>query len=155
MRRAAEWTLFVGGACLVTAASWNLLRYDAFQKESHSPVKSSSAFASTARRILGRLEIPRLGLSTPILEDDDEGSLGLAAGLVPGTAALGTKGNTVIAGHRDTVFRALRTIRSGDRIQIEAGAAYEYVVQDIRIVSPDEISVLQSSDKPMLTLITC
>lgn len=155
MRRTAEWAIFLIGVCLVSTAASNLTRYHAFQRESQTSTKTVSVRSMPARRILGRLEIPRLGISGPVLEGDDEAALSLAAGHVPGTAGLGAPGNTVIAAHRDTFFRALRRIKRGDQITIEAHGSYKYIVDGIRIVSPDNVSALQPSKEPILTLITC
>jgi hypothetical protein len=52
-----------------------------------------------------------LGLSVAVLNGDDDSSLSLGAGMVPGTSPIGGNGNTVIAGHRDLAFRALRNIQ--------------------------------------------
>lgn len=74
---------------------------------------------------------------------------------MPGTAAIGAPGNTVIAGHRDMAFRALRDVRIGDNIQIQAGKTYAYRVDQIRIVSPEDVSVLRDDGGAKLTMITC
>ncbi len=94
-------------------------------------------------------------MSVLVVEGDDEDSLSLAAGHVPGTAGLGGLGNAVVAGHRDTLFRPLRKIKAGDRIRICAGKTFEYVVDDVRIVNPDDVSVLRDRHEGILTLITC
>lgn len=164
MRVRPEWVLSLAGACLLSKAGWNLLSYDAFQ---HHPEWFASSVVRTSRIsrtpsaprdtrcILGRLEIPRLRMSVLVVEGDDERSLSLAAGHVPGTAAFGAAGNAVIAGHRDTAFRPLRRIKAGDRIEMRAGQTYEYVVQDVRIVNPDDTSVLSDGRDSTLTLVTC
>ena len=58
--------------------------------------------------VLGRIEIPRLGVSAIVREGDDEETLAIAVGHVPGTARPGERGNMALAGHRDSFFRALR-----------------------------------------------
>src|SRR5206468_617551 len=54
--------------------------------------------------LIGRIEVPRLKLSTMILEGDGDRQLSLGAAHVPGTGMPGEAGNVVIAAHRDTFF---------------------------------------------------
>jgi sortase (surface protein transpeptidase) len=67
---------------------------------------------------LGRIEIRRIGLEAMILEGTEEGTLHLAVGHIPGTPLPGQPGNVALAGHRDTLFRALRNIRKDDEIML-------------------------------------
>jgi sortase A len=105
---------------------------------------------------IGQLDIPRIGLSVVVLEGDDAHALRLGAGRVPGTSRPGRVGNLAIAGHRDTVFRELRDIRKSDVIRLTTlGATYTYRVESIRIVAPSHTEVMDGTDQPTLTLITC
>ena len=52
-------------------------------------------------------------------------------------------------------FRPLRDIHLGDEVRVDSGKTYRYIVSETRIVSPEDVSVLQSEDKAELTLITC
>jgi sortase A len=90
-----------------------------------------------------------------VIDGDDDKSLSVAAGHIPGTALPGETGNSVISGHRDTALRVLHEVRLGDRIRVENGRVYIYVVQSMRIVEPDDVAVLRSSGGPMLTMVTC
>jgi sortase A len=102
------------------------------------------------------LQIPRLHVDVAVLEGVDDKTLGLAAGHLPDSAAIGSMGNAVIAGHRDTALRALQNIRAGDRIDIVSGGQrYSYDVKTTRIVDPSDVSVLAPSDKAVLTIVTC
>jgi len=106
--------------------------------------------------VVGRLEIPRLGVNAIVRIGADKTTLARAVGLVPGTARPGESGNTVLAGHRDTFFRPLRRIRVNDRIRLFVPPhEYEYRVDSMRVVSPEETSVLQSDGTEALTLVTC
>lgn len=106
--------------------------------------------------VLGRLEIPRLHVSTVILEGDDARALRLGAGHVPGTAFPYQHGNVGIAAHRDTFFRPLRHIAAGDRIALETlRGTYTYSVEFTEIVHPTDVGVLQPSRDDELTLVTC
>ena len=82
--------------------------------------------------------------------------LGVAIGHIPGTALPGLTGNVAVAGHRDTLFRGLREIKTNDVIQFETlGGTYSYRVGSTEIVKPDDVKVLQAGSSPELTLITC
>jgi sortase A len=106
--------------------------------------------------VIGRIEIPRLGLEAIVRQGDDEETLDRAVGLIPGTARPGDGGNTALAGHRDTFFRPLRRIRIGDVIRFEVPPyTYAYRVDETRVVEPSEVSVLQSRGTEELTLLTC
>jgi sortase A len=106
--------------------------------------------------LVGRLEIPTLAISVMVLEGDNDKILGEAAGHVPSTALPGAVGNVVVAGHRDTFFRALRNVRNDDKITFTTTAgAYRYQVDAIRKVAPGDVQVLKASAHPTLTLITC
>ena len=68
--------------------------------------------------VLGRIEIPRLGVSAVIRAGSDARTLRLAVGHIPGTALPGQTGNIGLAGHRDTFFRRLRHVRADDDIRL-------------------------------------
>jgi sortase A len=106
--------------------------------------------------LLGRLEIPRIGVSVMVVEGVDEGDLKQAAGHIPGTALPGQPGNVGIAAHRDTFFRALRSIRRDDAISLSTlQGTYRYQVVSTKVVSPDDIQVLYPTGRDRLTLVTC
>jgi LPXTG-site transpeptidase (sortase) family protein len=105
---------------------------------------------------VGRLEIPRLGLSVMVFQGIEESALLAGAGHVPGTPSPGGDGNVVIAAHRDTYFRKLSGILAGDRIRVvTVRGTFEYVVDSSETVDPDETRVMESRDRDELTLITC
>jgi len=106
--------------------------------------------------VLGRLDIPRLGMSVAVLQGTGSRTLRLGAGHIEGTPLPGQPGNSGIAGHRDTFFRALQNIRKADEIQLQtATGVLRYEVDWVRVVSPDDISVLAPSTDSALTLVTC
>lgn len=83
----------------------------------------------------------------------------LAFGPVHDSASVlpGDIGNSVIAGHRDTHFRALRDVDPGERVRIERpdGSAMEFVVVDRRIVDSRVTRIALDGPIPRLTLVTC
>ena len=105
---------------------------------------------------LGRIEIPRLGVRAMVKEGGDEKTLARAVGLIPGSARPGEEGNMVLAGHRDTFFRRLEHIETNDTIRLVLPSeTYEYRVRSVRIVEPEETSVLASRGVEEVTLVTC
>lgn len=106
--------------------------------------------------LIGRLEIPRIGLSAMVLEGSDDRTLQLGVGHLHGAALPGAPGNVVLAGHRDTFFRPLRNIRKGDKITVTTtDGINEYWVESAAVVDPDQTQLLQASWQPTLTLVTC
>jgi sortase A len=106
--------------------------------------------------VLGRIEIPRLGVKVAILEGTTSQTLRLGVGHIEGTALPGENGNIGIAGHRDTYFRALKDIRTNDEIQIQTATGLSrFAVDSVEIVDPGDIGVLAPSAGPALTLVTC
>jgi sortase A len=105
---------------------------------------------------LAVLSIPRLRLVVPVLPGTDDWTLNRAVGTIEGTATPGSDGNTGIAGHRDSFFRVLKDIASGDVITLETQRGVEtYRVEHTWIVDPDDVSVLDPTPSRSITLVTC
>jgi len=105
---------------------------------------------------IGRIEVPRLGISVFVIEGTSRISLRRAVGHIAGTALPGEPGNVGISGHRDTFFRPLRNIRQDDIITLTTlGGEYRYRVVSTRIVDPSDVGVLDPSGHEILTLVTC
>jgi sortase A len=112
--------------------------------------------APSAGTLLGRLEAPTVKMSTNVLEGSDDGTLRRGAGHIEGTPFPGQPGNIGVAGHRDTVFRPLRNIKVGDPVEFAtADRLYRYKISKTLIVGPDDVYVLDPTEKPTLTLVTC
>ena len=164
------WT--IGAACaaylLLVAAQAQIYRHRAqnLTPATLSPAKAApgtteretpaAGEAPVAGDLIGRVDIPRLHLSVPVLEDDTAKSLLRGLGHIPGTAQLGGLGTVGLAGHRDTFLKPLRAIAPGMEIHATGSAGkYNYVVDTTEIVMPEEVSVLAIHSRPELTLITC
>jgi sortase A len=110
----------------------------------------------SGERIIGRLEIPRVGVSAFVLEGIDSRTLLRGVGHLPRTALPGEPGNFAVAGHRDTVFRNLRFIANGDTIRIVTHEGeFQYMVTMIAVVDPDDTTLTRQTAEPTFTLITC
>lgn len=105
---------------------------------------------------LAVLRIAKLHLEVPLLDGTDDLTLNHAVGRIEGTARPGENGNIGIAGHRDGFFRGLKNIRTGDAIELKTlRGSDSYIVDQIKIVSPNDVSVLRPRSVPSLTLVTC
>jgi sortase A len=106
--------------------------------------------------VLGRLDIPRLGVSVAVLQGTRSRTLRLGAGHIEGTSLPWEAGNSAIAGHRDTFFRALKDIRPNDEIQLQTvTGVLHYEVDWTRVVDPDDIRALAPANESVITLVTC
>ena len=116
----------------------------------------SPAVAVRNGALLGRIEIPAVGIAAMVLEGLEYKILLRAVGHVPGTALPGRQGNVALAGHRDTFFRGLRDIGVDDEITLTtSNGSYSYRVESIKVVKPEDVEVLNASDESILTLVTC
>jgi sortase A len=105
---------------------------------------------------IGVLRIAKIGLEVPILEGTDELTLDRGVGHIVDTDAPGGSGNVGIAGHRDGFFRGLKDVGVGDVIELRASSGVlTYVVAEVRIVDPNDVSVLGPTTEPSITLVTC
>jgi sortase A len=115
-----------------------------------------SAAAKPAGAPLGVLEIPSLSVVVPLLEGTDALTLNRGVGRIQGTARPGEDGNVGVAGHRDSFFRRLKDIKTGDVIQVKRRHGLDsYTVERIQVVSPRDVGVLGEQGAPSLTLVTC
>lgn len=112
--------------------------------------------------VIGRLRIPRLGLSwSPVIQEGVGKNVlrNLGAGHYPGTAMPGGVGNSAYAGHATyTDFAPLKNVRAGDSVYIQTPSTwYAYRVASTEIVPMDRTDVIQPHDTTSrdLTLTTC
>lgn len=136
--------------------------FDSFSRPAAPP--EEEAFVDLSRvpvegDLLGRLEIERLGVSALFLEGIEETTLRRGVGHIPGTAPLAEaekSGNLGVAGHRDSFFRGLKDVGKGDVIQLQTLAGtWRYRVSWTRVVTPQDVDVLDPTGEAALTLVTC
>jgi sortase A len=105
---------------------------------------------------LAVLEIAKMRIRVPVFDGTDDLTLNRGVGRIIGTSAVGGAGNVGIAGHRDGFFRGLKDISVGDEVDlVTAAEKATYIVDQIEIVSPANVLVLQPRSAPSLTLVTC
>ncbi len=124
--------------------------------------RQASALAATKRPlvagtlVLTRLQIPRIKLDAIVLEGVTSQQLSKGPGHIEETAVPGETGNAVITAHRDTFFRYIFELDKGDEIRVlRGGQLFRFQVSGKAIVEPDDVSVIQPTPDPQLTLITC
>lgn len=146
----AEWDL-----SMTDTSTWSQSRKTGYQSDINE---------STSDKTIGIISVPKLELSAPIYDGTSDQILNIGVGRVPGTSYFGLPGNVAIAGHRDGFFRPLKDIKVGDEIEVQHRVEFantsilendKYIVSEIKIVSPQNISVLEDSTHTTLTLITC
>jgi sortase A len=124
-----------------------------------SPKRIAAYKDSLARKsdlAVAILRIPKINLEVPVFNDTDDLTLNRGVGRILGTARVGEPGNLGIAGHRDGFFRGLQSIAPGDVVEIvQHRHTDRYVVDAIRIVTPEDTSVLNPKEVPAVTLVTC
>ena len=165
--RLVRWSravLFAGGAGMLGYCGWVLADTWIFQTQASrefdrmhlAPGPPPGPGVEAMGGLVGRMVIPRLGVSMIVAEGTAEVTLRRAAGHIRGTALPGRPGNIGIAGHRDTLFRPLRNIRADDLIMLTTlQGEYRYRVVSTKIVSPSDVDVLSSDGREILTLVTC
>ncbi|MCD7035863.1 class D sortase [Metabacillus sp. GX 13764] len=105
---------------------------------------------------MGELFIPKLKASLPIYHGTDEDELERGVGHYAGSVLPGEKDNSVLAGHRDTVFRRLGEVGKKDLLIVKTKAGtFTYKVRKVRIVDADDRTVIVPKPKATLTVSTC
>lgn len=161
MKHLERFLFWCGVACiavfagLIVEREWFQFRYT--RDLSRASVSEAALSPSRVRgEALGRIDIPRLGISAAIAEGDDERTLRRAVGHLPESAYPGEHGRVVLAAHRDTFFRKLEGVREGDRVRMATPRGLrEYVVESTLVVRPKSTEVIGPTKGDMLTLVTC
>lgn len=107
------------------------------------------------------LEIPKINLKVVVAEGTEDNIIRYAVGHFEETAMPGDTGNFALAGHRnfDTgeFFLKIDKLAEGDEIKVTTldGTVYTYNVTNSFVVQPQDTYILEESDKPIVTLVTC
>ncbi|KZL93410.1 class D sortase [Clostridium magnum] len=109
---------------------------------------------------IGIITIPKINLKAAICEGIESENLKYAVGHFPGTPLPGEMGNFCIAGHRSYTygefFNRLDELQVDDEIIVKTNInEYKYKVYEKKVVEPSEISVLDNTKEPIITLVTC
>ena len=109
---------------------------------------------------VGRIRIPRIGISFVVVNGTSTSALESGPGIYPATAFPGLGGTTAIAGHRTTYlapFRHIDELRPGDRIMLDMPyARLTYVVTGRTVVAPSDVrAAVAYLGYPRLVLSAC
>lgn len=104
-----------------------------------------------------RLVVPGHGIDMVVLEGASGEALAFGPGRAVDYALPGQTGTTLIAGHKDTHFRFLQDLRTGDRLWLEGtdGGAREYAVVETTILDSRTTTVNPGGEGSTLVLLTC
>ncbi|MFK3939415.1 class D sortase [Alkalihalobacillus sp. NPDC078783] len=106
--------------------------------------------------LMGELEIPVLDATLPIYHGTDDNELDQGVGHFAQSVLPGDPDNSVLSGHRDTVFRKLGEVGEGDTLIVRTRIGeYTYKIFRERIVDEDDRTVIVSTEDAQLTLTTC
>jgi sortase A len=106
---------------------------------------------------VARLTLPDAREPLTVLAGASGRNLAFAPALLDGSAAPGSDGVTVIAGHRDTHFRPLATLAIGDELTLERpdGAVLRYEVEALDVVDSARAELRLDADESIVVLVTC
>jgi sortase A len=112
-------------------------------------------YPSSGDRI-GTITLPTLKLSWPIYQGTTDAELAKGVGHYAKSVLPGQKDNSVLSGHRTTVFNKLGKLRQGQLILVKTSAGtFTYKVRSSRIVLKTDRTVIVPTKSAVLTLTTC
>ncbi|KOA21435.1 sortase family protein [Clostridium homopropionicum DSM 5847] len=180
MKRVIGIIMILAGACLIITINYTKYRVDKNQKEminafeniikdevnNDKPVNKveikvpENKLEINTKDTIGILYIPKIDIKVAIAEGVDNETLKYAVGHFKGTPLPDNKGNFCIAGHRSYAygefFNRLDELQIDDEITVETKVRqYKYRVYEKKVVEPSEISVLDNTKDPIITLVTC
>ena len=130
-------------------------------EDTKASISEEDAALLSSGDVIGLIEIEALDLKYPIVEGADSKQLAYGIGHISDTAAVGSIGNCVLAGHRGsrygTYFKYLNKLSEGDMVKItdKDGNIHQYEVVSWEVVGPYDNSVKAQGTETELTLLTC
>lgn len=105
---------------------------------------------------VARLQVPHLAIDQIVLAGDSPRVLAFGPGWAEASAAPGRVGTLVVSGHRDTHFKWLRELRTGDEIAVESVTGQRrYRVTGSQVVDSRRQRLALDEDTARLQLVTC
>ena len=162
-------SLIIGALVALSYPFWPLISYqtELVSAEINSEIElgTGSKLESVVKsEVVGDyLIIPKIGVEIPIVLGEEKSALDSGAWLMPESSTPDKIGNTILAGHRfkykpphKETFYLLDKLSEGDLVRvIWQGKEYRYQVVSSQVVDPETVKVLEPTEKPTLTLITC
>jgi sortase A len=116
-------------------------------------------YADEPHVVVGRIEIPKLGLDVPLNQGIALTSIDRGPSHWPGTALPGQFGNVVVAGHRVThtsPFRHIDQLGLGDEVVLTGEhGRFVYRVTETDVVTPDAMHIVDQTPDHTATLFAC
>ncbi|QOR68299.1 class D sortase [Cytobacillus suaedae] len=156
-----SWNLYsylVGYTATTTIEASKVTRQTTKLTKAQYPKKNVELYADipSIGESIGNLTIPKLKRSFPIYQGTSKSVLKKGVGHYTKSALPGENNNSVLSGHRDTVFRELKDVKVHDKLFVSTDAGeFEYVVKKIRIVGAKDKTSLMPRPRGTLTLTTC
>jgi sortase A len=106
---------------------------------------------------VARLLVPELNVEQIVLDGEQGNSLAFAPGLHPDSELGKHSGMMVISAHRDTHFRFLEDVKTGEVIEIQSrdGSISRFQVKDVQVVNIRHTVLNSPTDGKWLALVTC
>ena len=120
------------------------------------PVATSPKKALAQGDLIGILTIAALQATLPIYQGTDDNSLKKGVGHFIGSVMPGAKDNSVLSGHRDSVFEHIGSLKLGELLVVNtASGSFTYKIVKFRIVEANDRTVIVPTPNAVLTLTTC
>ena len=131
--------------------------------EKYQPEPAQFHLSKTAQKLgikqgdlIGVLTIAALQASLPIYQGTDDNSLKKGVGHFIGSVMPGVQDNSVLSGHRDSVFEHIGSLKLGELLVVNtASGSFTYKIVKFRIVAANDRTVIVPTPKAVLTLTTC
>jgi sortase A len=105
---------------------------------------------------LGTVSLPSLDLNWPVFEGTTEDQLSQGVGHFRESVLPGIRDNSVLSGHRTTVFGRLGELVEGDLILVQTTAGvFTYQVRQFQVVDRTNPDIIVPTPTAQLTLTTC
>ncbi len=122
----------------------------------NSQASTDSLLKPKTGEFIGSLKIARLNETIPIYEGTQAAELNRGAGHYERSVLPGVRDNSVISGHRDSVFSKFGALKIGDSLTVTTSyGKFVYKIKSFRIVKANDRTVIVSTKDTRLTLSTC
>jgi len=106
---------------------------------------------------VARLTVPDLGVDEIVLAGDSGRTLAFGPGHLTGTPLPGSRGHSILGGHRDTHFAFLQGLRPGMKIAVQRldGGWQDYLVTGSEVMDYRRAWLTPAEGRTVLSLVTC
>jgi len=147
------------GAAVIKGKAWlaPLLIERAWQKTLEQGGTANKPWPWADTWPVARLRVPALEVDLLVLAGARGNALAFGPGHAGASPVPGSRGQSVIAGHRDTHFAFLREVSLGDHVQLQLpdGGVRSYAIQTSRVVDSDIHQLTAAESLESLLLVTC